>query len=183
MRTITPTSVRLKFSNHRTPAVASGAFIDPLEGTNTELGLKSSFLDGAVQTAVAVFKVEQDNLAQAIGTFPPVGNDLPPETMYRAAQGVESEGFEVEVIGQLMDNWNISAGYSQFKAEDAAGTEVNTDHPRKKLNLFTTYDFANELQGLVIGGGISWEDEQYSGTAPTILRQDSYSLVNLMARY
>lgn len=162
--------------------LASGAFIDPLEGTNTELGLKSSFLDGAVQTAVAVFKVEQDNLAQAIGTFPPVGNNLP-ETMYRAAQGVESEGFEVEVIGQLMDNWNISAGYSQFKAEDAAGTEVNTDHPRKKLNVFTTYDFANELQGLVIGGGISWEDEQYSGTAPKILRQDSYSLVSLMARY
>lgn len=162
--------------------VASGEFIDPLEGTNTELGLKSSFLDGAVQTAVAVFKVEQDNLAQAIGTFPPV-NGLPPQTMYRAAQGVESKGFEVELIGRLTDSWNISAGYSQFKAEDAAGVEVNTDHPRKKLNLFTTYDFANELEGLVIGGGISWEDEQYSGTAPKILRQDSYSLVSLMARY
>lgn len=162
--------------------VESGAFIDPLEGTNTELGLKSSFLDGAVQTAVAVFKIDQDNLAQAIGTFPPVGNNLP-ETMYRAAQGVESKGFEVEVIGRLMDNWNISAGYSQFKAEDAAGVEVNTDHPRKKLNIFTTYDFAKELEGLVIGGGISWEDEQYSGTAPKILRQDSYSLVSLMARY
>ena len=162
--------------------VESGAFIDPLEGTNTELGLKSSFLDGAVQTAVAVFKIDQDNLAQAIGTFPPVGNNLP-ETMYRAAQGVESKGFEVEVIGQLTDNWNISAGYSQFKAEDAAGVEVNTDHPRKKLNLFTTYDFANQLAGLVIGGGISWEDEQYSGTAPKILWQDAYSLVSLMARY
>jgi outer membrane receptor for ferric coprogen and ferric-rhodotorulic acid len=162
--------------------VESGAFIDPLEGTNTELGLKSSFLDGAVQTAVAVFKIDQDNLAQPIGTFPPVGNNLP-ETMYRAAQGVESKGFEVEVIGQLTDNWNISAGYSQFKAEDAAGVEVNTDHPRKKLNLFTTYDFANQLAGLVVGGGISWEDEQYSGTAPKILWQDAYSLVSLMARY
>ncbi|WP_040555236.1 TonB-dependent siderophore receptor [Rheinheimera sp. A13L] len=162
--------------------VASGAFIDPLEGTNTELGLKSSFLNGAVQTAVAVFKVDQDNLAQPIGTFPPVGG-RPAETMYSAAQGVESKGFEVELIGRLTDSWNISAGYSQFKAEDAAGTEVNTDHPRKKLNLFTTYDFVNELEGLVIGGGISWEDEQYSGTAPKILRQDSYSLVSLMARY
>ncbi|MDF3125040.1 TonB-dependent siderophore receptor [Rheinheimera sp. 1928-s] len=162
--------------------VASGAFIDPLEGTNTELGLKSSFLDGAVQTAVAVFKVDQDNLAQPIGTFPQV-DGRPLETMYRAAQGVESKGFEVELIGRLTDSWNISAGYSQFKAEDAAGVEVNTDHPRKKLNLFTTYDFVNELEGLVIGGGISWEDEQYSGTAPKILRQDSYSLVSLMARY
>lgn len=163
--------------------VASGEFIDPLEGTNTELGLKSSFLNGAVQTAVAVFKVKQDNLAQDTGTtFPPVGNNLP-ETIYRAAQGVESTGFELEVIGQLTEQWNISAGYSQFKAEDAAGIEVNTDHPRKKLNIFTTYDFANFLQGLVVGGGVNWEDSQYSGSGATRLDQDSYSLVSLMARY
>ncbi|RVT43047.1 TonB-dependent siderophore receptor [Rheinheimera sediminis] len=162
--------------------IESGAYVDPLEGTNTELGLKSSFLDGAVQTAVAIFKIDQDNLAQPIGTFPRE-EGRPVETMYRAAQGVESRGFELELIGRLTESWNISAGYSQFKAEDAAGTEVNTDHPRKKLNLFTTYDFVNELEGLVIGGGISWEDQQYSGTAPKILRQDAYSLVSLMARY
>jgi outer membrane receptor for ferric coprogen and ferric-rhodotorulic acid len=103
--------------------------------------------------------------------------------IYVAAQGVESEGFELELIGQVTDQWNISAGYSQYEAKDAAGTEVNTDHPRKKLNIFTTYELTELTDGLVIGGGINWEDEQYNGTGATRLVQESYSLVNLMARY
>ena len=159
---------------------ASKNVLDPVEGINTELGLKSSFLDGAVQTSVAVFQVDQDNLAVSTGVpFP----DNPLEMIHVAAQGVESKGFELELIGKLTDNWNISAGYSQFKAEDAVGTEVNTDHPRKKLNIFTTYDLTTLVDGLEIGGGINWEDQQYNGTGAFQLVQESYSLVSLMARY
>lgn len=159
---------------------ASKNMLDPVEGINTELGLKSSFLDGAVQTSVAVFQIDQDNIAVSTGVpFP----DNPLEMIYVAAQGVESKGFELELIGRLTDNWNISAGYSQFKAEDAAGTEVNADHPRKKLNLFTTYDLAALVNGLEIGAGINWEDQQYNGTGAFRLVQESYSLVSLMARY
>ncbi|WP_337841599.1 TonB-dependent siderophore receptor [Rheinheimera sp.] len=154
--------------------------LDPVEGTNAELGLKSSFMDGALQTSVAIFKIEQDNLAQSTGVpFP----DNPLEMIYVAAKGVESEGFELEVIGNLTAQWNISAGYSQYEAKDAAGTEVNTDHPRKKLNVFTTYNFAGLVEGLVVGGGVNWEDKQYNGTGAFQLVQDSYSLVSLMARY
>jgi outer-membrane receptor for ferric coprogen and ferric-rhodotorulic acid len=159
---------------------ASKNTLDPVEGINNELGLKSSFLDGAVQTSVALFQVDQDNLAVSTGVpFP----DNPLEMIHVAAQGVESKGFELELIGRLTDHWNISAGYSQFKAEDAAGVEINTDHPRKKLNIFTTYDMSALVDGLEIGGGINWEDEQYNGTGATRLVQESYSLVNLMARY
>lgn len=159
---------------------AAKNMLDPIEGTNSELGLKSSFMNGLIQTSAAVFKVEQDNLAQSTGVpFP----DNPLEMIYVAAQGVESEGFELELLGQVTDQWNISAGYSQYEAKDAAGTEVNTDHPRKKLNIFTTYELTELTDGLVIGGGINWEDEQYNGTGATRLVQESYSLVNLMARY
>jgi len=154
--------------------------LDPIEGTNTELGLKSTFLDGALQTSVALFKVAQDNLAQSTGEVFP---DKPTEFIYYAAQGVESKGFELEVIGNVTDAWAISAGYSQYKAEDATGVEVNTDHPRKKLNLFTTYNLAAVLDGLTVGGGVNWEDQQYNGTGAQRLVQDSYTLVSLMARY
>ncbi len=47
-----------------------------------------------------------------------------------------------------MDGWNISAGYSQFKAEDADNNKVNTDSPRKQFKLFTTYQFVNNYQRL-----------------------------------
>jgi outer membrane receptor for ferric coprogen and ferric-rhodotorulic acid len=158
----------------------TGKYIDPVTGTNRELGLKSALLNGALQTSFAVFQVQQDNLAQNTNVpFP----DRPIEMIYAAADGVESTGFELEVIGQISEIWKLSAGYSQFKAEDAAGTEVNTDHPRKKLNLFTTLDIAQWVPGLEIGGGVSWEGSQYSGIGAKKLTQDAFSLVNLMARY
>ena len=155
--------------------------LDPVEGSNTEIGFKSNYLDGKFQTAVAVFLIKQDNLAQLVGRIP---NTTPPQDYYREADGTESKGFELEAIGQLTDSWTISAGYAQYKAEDAVGLEVNTDHPRKKLNLFTTYDLNNLLAGFVVGGGVTWESERHGGTDPSaMLRQDAYSLVSLMARY
>lgn len=158
----------------------TGKYIEPVTGTNLELGLKSALLDGALQTSVAVFQIQQDNLAQNTNVpFP----DRPIEMIYAAADGVESTGFELEVIGQISDIWKLSAGYSQFKAEDAKGAEVNTDHPRKKLNIFTTLDMAQLLSGLEIGGGLSWEGSQYSGVGAKKLTQDAFNLVNLMARY
>ncbi|WP_049631913.1 TonB-dependent siderophore receptor [Cellvibrio sp. pealriver] len=159
-------------------------FLDPVEGTNIEAGLKSSFFDGALQTAVAVFQIQQDNVAQVAGFLPPVGS-APPEFFYRGAKGVESKGFELEAVGYLTPNWNLSAGYAQFKAEDAAGTEVNTDSPRKKLNVFTTYEFTNALDGLTIGGGASWESERRGsgGEGLPALVQDAYTLASVMVRY
>lgn len=158
----------------------SGRFIEPVTGTNRELGLKSALLEGAIQTSVAVFQVQQDHLAQ--NTFVPFP-DKPIEMIHVATDGVESTGFELEVIGQLSDVWKLSAGYSQFKAEDALGTEVNTDHPRKKLNIFTTYNMSQSVAGLEIGGGFSWEGSQYSGIGAKKLTQNAFTLVDLMARY
>lgn len=159
-------------------------FLDPVEGTNIEAGLKSGFFDGSLQTAVAVFQIQQDNVAQVAGSLPPVGNALP-EFFYTGAKGVESKGFELEAVGYVTANWNISAGYAQFKAEDAEGTDVNTDSPRKKLNLFTTYEFANTLEGLVVGGGLTWESERRGSGGEDLpdLVQDAYTLASLMVRY
>lgn len=158
----------------------NGNSIDPLTGTNTEVGLKSVFFDGKLQTSFAVFQIKQDNLAQDSGLTIPNTNN---ETAYYAAQGTESKGFEAEVIGQITDGWNLSAGYSQFKAEDAEGEKVNTTSPRKQLKLFTTYQFVENLPALTIGGGVNWQSDIYAESAGVRLSQESYALVNLMARY
>ncbi|WP_460857773.1 TonB-dependent siderophore receptor [Rheinheimera gaetbuli] len=165
----------------------NGNFLDAIVGSNQEIGIKSSFLDGAVQTAVAVFRIEQDNLAQADAAYKRPGDNFFPSF---AARGSESKGFEVEVIGRVDDSWNISAGYSQFSAQDRNGVDINVNHPRKKLNLFSTYEFSNRLAGLTVGGGLSWESESYSDELPLQLsgqryqiKQDSFALASLMARY
>ncbi|KFZ36638.1 porin [Shewanella mangrovi] len=171
--------------NPQNARTADGSFIDPLEGKSYELGLKSSFFDDRLHTTVAVFKIDQDNLAVNDPDFVPTDEQVAngQTSASIAAQGTESEGFEFEVVGQPTDGWNISAGYSQFKAEDADGNKVQTTAPRKQLKLFTTYQFQQLLPELTIGGGINWQSASYSDSGSVHIDQGAYSLVNVMARY
>ncbi|MFC4653516.1 TonB-dependent siderophore receptor [Rheinheimera marina] len=154
--------------------------LDPVSGKSYELGLKSSFLDDRLNTTVAVFQIQQDNLAVVDSTFVPNAEQ---QTAYYGADGTESKGFELEVVGKPIEGWNISAGYSQFEAEDAYDLKVNTDSPRKQFKLFTTYQFVDALPELTVGGGVNWQSETYAEGGGARLTQQSYSLVNLMARY
>lgn len=164
------------------------SYLDPIVGESAEIGLKSAFFGDALQTSLAIFQITQDNLAQPDLLAEPDPND-PLFQPSIATKGSTSDGFEIEVVGRLMDNWNISFAYTYFDLEDADGNEINTDNPRKLLNLFTTYSFTDTLDGLVLGAGVNWQSDMYSDTinpvtgAPFRFEQDSYSLVNLMARY
>lgn len=172
----------LKPQNNRD---ASGDFLDPLVGESMEIGLKSRFLDDRLQTTLAFFDIQQDNLAQLDTGF--VGTP-DQRTAYIGAEGANSKGFEIEVVGQPVDGWNISAGYTQFSIEDAKGNDLNTDNPTESLKLFTSYEFGGVLENLMLGGGVNWQNETYSEGINPIgqadrLTQDAYALVNLMARY
>jgi outer membrane receptor for ferric coprogen and ferric-rhodotorulic acid len=164
--------------------------LDPIRGKAYEVGVKSAFFNDALQTSAALFRIEQDNLAQIDGapiTRP--GFSLPFQP-YRAADGVVSDGFEVEVTGSPLANWNVNIGYSQFKARDAAGNDANTDQPRRLLKAFTTYSLPGVLGGLTVGGGANYRSSAYSngtipGTTPAVpfrFEQDGFVVVNLMAR-
>lgn len=166
----------------------------PVQGKAYEIGLKSNFFDEKLQTSIALFRIEQDNVAVIDGPpIVPPGGGLPQQP-YRAAQGTKSEGFEIEINGSPIENWNVNFGYSQFKAKDAAGNRVSTEQPRKLLKLFTTYTLPNVLEGFTFGGGVNYRSVAYSeGTNPVIditpgvaapfrFQQDGYVLVSLMAR-
>ena len=88
----------------------------------------------------------------------------------------------------MTPHWSVSAGYTQFRASDANGTDVNTIYPRKLLRLFTSYRLHGDLAGLTLGGGVNWQDKTYTAAAIPLgnidrIEQDAYALVNLMARY
>lgn len=163
--------------------------LDPIRGKSYEVGLKSAFFNEALQTSVALFRIEQDNLAQLDGPLilAPNGQLFQPN---RGAQGVVSEGFEVEVTGSPLPNWNVNVGYSQFKARDEDGVNANTDQPRRLLKAFTTYTVPNLLGGFTLGGGVNYRSSAYSdGTIPGLtpavpfrFEQPGFVTVNLMAR-
>jgi outer membrane receptor for ferric coprogen and ferric-rhodotorulic acid len=174
----------------------NNSFLPPLTGKGYEAGLKSSFFDEKLYTTVALFKIDQENLAQRSGVLIP--GTTPPQEAFYAAQGTQSEGYELEMVGTLARGWEVSFSYTDFDAvegrRDTAGSEepsggINTHQPRKLLRLFNTYKFAGALQGLTIGGGVNWETDTYTAVtnpitdAPERLTQDAFTLVNLMARY
>ena len=164
----------------------SGKYLDPIIGKSTEIGIKGAFFGDRLNASATVFKIVQDNLAQSTGMT--IAGTTPPETAYRASEGATSKGFEFDVSGELTPHWSVSAGYTQFRASDANGTDVNTIYPRKLLRLFTSYRLHGDLAGLTLGGGVNWQDKTYTDAANPLgnierIEQDAYALVNLMARY
>ena len=164
----------------------SGKYLDPIIGKSTEIGIKGAFFGDRLNASATVFKIVQDNLAQSTGLT--IAGTTPPETAYRTSEGATSKGFEFDVSGELTPHWSVSAGYTQFRASDANGTDVNTIYPRKLLRLFTSYRLHGDLAGLTLGGGVNWQDKTYTDAANPLgnierIEQDAYAIVNLMARY
>lgn len=161
-----------------------GRYLDPVIGKNFELGIKNSFQDGKLHTSASVFRIQQDNLAQADGSqTTPGGMDQ----AYYGAKGVRSTGFELDVSGEVLPGWNLSGGYTHYTAKDAKGAAVSTNQPRSLLRLFTTYRLQGGLQGLTLGGGVNWQSSNYTiATGPKgaeRVQQNAYALFSLMARY
>ena len=161
-------------------------YLDPLIGKNYEIGLKSRFYDGLLHTAITLFKTEQDNFAANDPNFVPTATQA---AAFVATRGVESDGFELEVIGELLPGWEISANYTRFEAsaEDSEGraNTVNTRYPNQLLRLFIKGHWSR----LSVGAGVSWEGENYTEvTNPASglterASQGAYALLSAMARY
>lgn len=165
---------------------SSGTYLDPILGKSTEAGVKGEFFGGRLNASAAVFRINQENLAQSTGVN--IAGTTPPETAYRASKGATSQGFEVDLAGELAQNWNASVGYTKFKATDASGADVNSIYPRELLRVFTTYRLPGTWSPLTVGGGVNWQGTTYTYAQTPLgatekIEQNAYALVSLMARY
>lgn len=159
------------------------SLLEPLEGDSYELGVKGEFMDGRLNSTVAVFRTEQDNFGVEDG---PVDGQENLQA-YRPSQAV-IKGYELEATGELQPGWNISAGWTQFSAKDPEGLDLAVDHPRRLFKLFTTYNLPGDWQALTVGGGVNWEGEQPARAPNPVgvvekVGQGAYGLVDLMAKY
>lgn len=159
----------------------NGTYLDPEEGVNYELGLKSEFWDKRLTAAFSVFEVRQDNLAVADGSnLAPDGNQA-----YRAESGTKTRGFEVEVAGEILPDWQVSASYTYAEIKDSDDDRLLTEVPRDTLKLFTSYRLQS-LPQLRVGGGVRWQGAEYyknAGPNDETFSQGAYSVVDLMAQY
>ncbi len=156
----------------------NGDFLDPVEGASYELGFKASVFDGAADASLALFRTEQDNLAQPAGTRPDG------TAIYKGGDGITSEGVEVTLAGELAPGWQASVGYTYLEIEDADGEATNTYIPRHLVRATTSYRPA-ALDALKVGARLRWQDdiERDRDFAEGKTRQEGYALVDLMASY
>lgn len=167
--------------------------LDPQQGDNYEGGLKASFYDDQLNISAAYFQAKMDNVAESAGKYSDTdaavinGWTTAGSTYYRGVKGAETKGFELEISGQILPEWNIQAGYTQAETKANNGQRINTDRPKQQFKLFSTYNLPVLDNKLTIGAGLNWQSEFYdnktTGLNYEAFRQKSFALVDLMARY
>ena len=166
---------------------AEGSTVKPREGDNYEIGLKSEFFGGRLNTSIAAYEIKQDNLA-VLDEGKTVNNDGT-TAAYKAVSGSTTRGFEIEVNGELIADWNVSASYSHGITKDNDGERLNTEAPANMVKLWSTYRLPGDFDRLTIGGGANWQSGTHITVTPSTdlgtvkAKQSQFTVVNLMARY
>ncbi|CAM3759311.1 Ferripyoverdine receptor [Pseudomonas reidholzensis] len=163
----------------------AGKLLEPRQGDNYEIGLKSEYFGGRLNTAIALFEVNLDNDAVADGVVDGSDGLI---TAYRGEQ-TKTRGVDMEINGELSPGWNLLASYTHSQVEDKHGERVKTTVPMDMFKLWTTYQLPGALDKLTVGGGVNWQSSmQYTATPwqvsnPVKIKQDDYAIATLMARY
>ena len=159
-----------------------GGYLSPVTGKSYETGLKSAWNDGLLTATVAIFRIEEDDVGQALDGVYLNGS----EQAYVAAKGAVSKGAEFELNGALTDNLQLTFGATRYVARDKSG-RFNSYQPQTSFKLFTRYQLA-AIPDLTIGGGVNWQNRVFkdvtnaSGESVRVY-QGSYPLASLFARY
>lgn len=144
-----------------------------VRGESSEVGVKQEVFDGSAVLTLAYFKSSQDNFGEWVTRDTTSGLNI-----YRGV-GFESDGYELELAGEVLTGLNISAGYTHVEVENDNGDKTRRFIPAQQFKLATAYSLA-EVPGLRVGAGINWQSKIYVGNTRV---QGSYALVDLFAHY
>lgn len=149
----------------------------PQRGTQYEIGVKADWLDGALSTTLALYHLTLTNV---------LTTDLRDPSLNFSTQTGEqqSQGVELNVVGEILPGWNIIGGYAY------TDSRINKDNdfpignrldnvPEHAANLWTTYTLQEgDLAGLGFGLGLFYVgsragDLNNTFTLPDYFRTDA----------
>jgi iron complex outermembrane receptor protein len=175
-RPIEPLSLYASFTQGFQPnsaALADGSNPAPQRSTQYEVGAKLEF--GDLAATLAYFDITRTNIPTTD----------PENSGFSILTGeARSRGFEVDISGEILPGWDITASYAYtdaFVSEDNA-TPVGNRFvfvPRNSAALWTTYEIqTGTLQGLGFGLGLFYVGEregdlENSFSVPSHLRTDA----------
>ena len=157
----------------------SASRFKPLESDLKEVGAKISLLNNKLHINTALFEINQKNLL--------LNANVPSAPDSLVTRGAErSRGFEMDVTGYVLPNWQVYGSFSYNDAKIIADNDPDLIGARKQNTPFTTatlwtrYNFlsTSKLHGLGVGFGA-----QHSGDkVPTYDRSfktPAYTLLDL----
>ncbi|QLF94978.1 TonB-dependent siderophore receptor [Pseudomonas sp. ABC1] len=162
-----------------------GSLLDAVTGENYEIGMKSEFFEGRLNTSLALFQVDQSHLPVAIAGLNICGVTAS-ETCYRAGEKVRNRGFEAELSGSLAQGWNATLGYTYNDPQFVAGPNNGDDYngrAKRLLKLSTDYRLPGALDAVRIGGSLYHQSRMTSEDRGQVIRQGAYTLLNLHGNY
>jgi len=164
-----------------------GGPFDYMKSELYEVGLKTEWFNKRLSATLAIFKITQEN---SLEQSPKAG-----KADWRVPVDEESNGFELDVAGQILPNFSVIANYAYTDArivklkEEGTIKDLNVQRPstpRHAANLWTKYIFENgSLKGLGVGIGVSYASERLGqvGRRATAASYPDYTLLNAVLYY
>jgi outer membrane receptor for ferric coprogen and ferric-rhodotorulic acid len=154
----------------------NGAYLAPMKGVNTEVGVKADWLNKSLLTTFALFTAKQDGLATYGGIIS--GGALDGQYWYEP-KNVTSKGFEFEATGRIGKDTKVTVGYTRLILTGPDGNDIYEWVPRNTVN-FRLDSRVPMLPALRLGVGGRWQsDVSKIGSAS----QEAYLVANAFASY
>jgi len=164
---------------------SNGDGFEPNQSTSAEVGVKFTLNDGALLGTASIFNVEQDNLL--------VVDD--PTAFTSAAIGeAESQGFEIDINGEIAQGLNLLTSYTYVDAKtknaffdanfgftvEAGSSLLNIPEHQLSLQLVKSTELSGNA--FTYGGGLLHVGER-NGFFGTDFELPSYTITRAFATY
>jgi catecholate siderophore receptor len=160
----------LPASGDQFATVGGGSDFDPNEYTNLEAGVKLNLASGFNVTA-AVFQVDAD-VVEDISATSTKGD-------YQRFNN-EIEGFELQVMRKVSNQWTVSAGYTKLDGDDTNTGKRVAELPKSTFTIWNNFQLSDKL-GLGLGAIYQGESSPKGGPGKGIV--PSFTRVDAAAYY
>ena len=152
-----------------------GRAFEPSRGTQYEVGIKTDIIENILSATLSAYQIIKTNFTT------PDPND--PDFSIQIGEQ-RSRGIELDVTGEIVPGWNITAAYAYTDAEITEDNSLSvgnrlTNVPENQASLWTTYELQEgDLAGLGFGLGLFYVGDRQgdldnSFTLPSYFRTDA----------
>lgn len=146
-----------------------GGPFEPEQSDIVELGARWSLINDNIRVSTAVYEINRENILQATGDITEDGRNV-----LGNVGKVRSRGFEIDVLGDITEQWVLNANYAYNDArvvETVPGQGIRNavgdqfaNAPRHQMGIWTRYDLPSLNSS--ISGGMDYVSEQISFSSP-----------------